>query len=397
MKNFLKVSGKNISHNGKQVTLRGLNLGGWLMMEGYILHARNIAEQSFKKDFSRELGSAALIEFEKSFRDNFIREDDFKQIVSWGFNCIRLPFNHRLIEKTPAVYDEKGLAYLDRALAWAKKYGLWVILDLHGAAGAQNYDWHSDSLGRAELWEKQSNRERTYALWEFLADRYKDNPAVAGYDLLNEAVLDDTKLLNTFYKNVIERIRRKDPNHIIFIEGNRWAMDLECLDDFGDDNVVLSAHFYHPLEFTFNFIPHLSYPLVGPKGTFGKKAIRELVQKYAALAQKRDLPIFVGEFGVNARMGLFGEEHWVADTLDCLRQFGFHWTYWTYKAVKNAAFPDGIYSYYPNDPWVNRQGPKLGWENYAAFWPQRRNDIIRSWRTENFKVNGHILKALQSA
>ncbi len=391
MKNFLKTKGFSIvDGQGRPVVLRGVNLGGWLMMEGYIMHASNVAEQVFKKKFARVLGTEVLTSFERDFRDHFIRENDIKTIADFGFNCVRVPFNGRAIEKRPYQYDGEGLKYLDNVVRFAEKYKVWLILDLHAACGAQNHDWHSDSLGRTLLWQKKELRERTFKLWEFLADRYKDKPALAGYDLLNEAVLEDAKLLNAFYKQLIKTIRGVDQNHILFVEGNRWAQDLGCLEDFCDDHLVLSIHVYQPLEFTFNFIPHLQYP----RET--KKDLHKLLSGYAALAQRRQRPIYVGEFGVNAREGLYGEDFWVKDAVNCFQEFGFSWTYWTYKAVKNSVFPDGIFSYTQNPPWVNRGGPSLGWDTYSSLWPQHRKEMIESWRTENFSLNTAILDALRS-
>ena len=157
--NFLKVyKTKIVDRALSPVNLRGLNLGGWLMMEAYFMHAPNRAEQIFKKKFAEELGPSALKEFEKHFRASFIQEKDFARIAKWGFNSLRVPFNFRLIESAPYKYSQAGLAYLDQVVKWAKKYKIWIILDLHAAPGAQNHDWHSDSLGPAELWTKESNR-----------------------------------------------------------------------------------------------------------------------------------------------------------------------------------------------------------------------------------------------
>ena len=136
---FLKVEKNRIITSAHQpIILKGVNLGGWLMMEGYILHAPNRAEQLFKKNFAKALGPAALASFEKDFRDHFIQERDFRRIAQLGFNCVRLPFNSRLIDLRNTRCC--GGQYLDRAIAWAKKYKIWVILDLHAACGSQNCD-----------------------------------------------------------------------------------------------------------------------------------------------------------------------------------------------------------------------------------------------------------------
>lgn len=390
---FLKTQGTRTFSGTRPVILTGVNLGGWLMMEGYILYSRNVAEQTFKKEFLSAHGDRGLREFEKTFRENFITEKDFRRIADAGLNCIRLPFNCRLIEKAPYQYDRQGLEWLKRAVRWAKKNKLWVILDLHAAPGAQNHDWHSDSLGTAELWRKRSYQERTVELWSYLAAEFRNEETVAGYDILNEAVLGDTKLLNDFYRRLIRTIRRADPHHIVFVEGNHWAMDLDCLDDFDDGNLALSAHFYRPMEFTFNLVPGLKYPMK----KFSRAEMMKIFRQYHRLAARHQRPVLIGEFGVNARDGYYHEHLWLKDVLACFRDFQFHWTYWTYKAVKGAIFPDGLYSYRENPAWVSRQGPKYGWDNYAALWKDHKRDIVKSWRTENFQENTHVTAELRRA
>ncbi len=399
MKNqFLRTQKtKILDFQNKPIVLKGVNLGGWLMMEGYILHSLNIPEQEFKKNFSRKLGKTALINFEKSFRSSFIQEKDIQNIARLGMNCIRVPFHYRLIESSPFRYSKQGVRYLDQIIELASKYKIFVILDLHAAPGCQNHDWHSDSFGKADLWKSKNFQERTFSLWEFLADRYKDCSFVAGYDVLNESVLGSDKMLNRFYKILIKRIREIDKNHILFIEGNKWATDIDCLDQFQDDNLALSIHYYQPIDFVFNFVPFLSYPSKCKNGVCNKSVIKKSIEYYAKIARKRSIPVFVGEFGVNYRENRYGEVNWLKDVLECFEQFDFHWTYWTYKAIKNASFPDGVFSYYNNVPWVNRQGVKTGWETYQDLWPKEKAKIIESWDTKNFRPNTKILSTFKNA
>ncbi len=377
-----------VDGRGKPVLLKGVNFGGWLMMEAYFVFAPSLPQQLFEKEFTGQCGTKALNELMTKFRDNFITEDDFKQVASWGMNCIRLPFHYRLAA------DTKAVSYLDRAITWARKHKVYLIMDLHAAPGAQNPDWHSDSLdGKTELWTKKSNRQKTYALWEKLADRYKDETIIAGYDVLNESVLDDAGLLNEFYRESIKAIRRSDKNHILFIEGKHWAQQIDVLDDFPDDNWVYSIHFYEPMEFAFNLIQFIHYPW----STCNKDALRRRMEGYYRFAQKKQRPVHVGEFGVNYRHGFCNEHLYLRDELKAFNDFGFHWTYWTYKAVKNHMFPDGIYGYYPNSPWVHRQGPKTGWDTWGQLWAKHKHEMAASWRTRNFSLNTHVIEQLKKA
>jgi aryl-phospho-beta-D-glucosidase BglC (GH1 family) len=377
-----------VGAGGKPVTLKGVNFGGWLMMEAYFVFSPNLPQQVFEKEFAKACGPKALSELIGAFRDNFITEEDFKQVASWGMNCVRLPFHYKVGAGDGAV------SYLDRAIGWARKHKVYLILDLHAAYGAQNTDWHSDSLdGKAELWTKKANRQKTYALWEELADRYKDETIVAGYDILNESVLKDNGLLNEFYRESIKAIRRSDKNHILFIEGQWWAQQIDVLDDFADDNWVYSIHFYEPMEFAFNLIPFLRYPWE----SCNKEVLARRMEGYSRFAREKQRPVHVGEFGVNYRQGAFNEHVYLQDELKCFNDLGFHWNYWTYKAVKNYMFPDGVYSYYPNSPWVHRQGPKTGWHCWGPLWAEHKKEMAASWRTDAFGLNTHVIDQLKNA
>lgn len=394
--NFLRVRDQSIVNElGQSVFLRGINVGGWLMKEGYILHAPNFAEQKMKKHFIKTLGLDAWQEFDQRFKENFILKEDFAQIKSLVLNCVRVPFHYKLIETSPYNYDSDGVKYLDRVLDWAEEFGLYVILDLHAAPGCQNHDWHSDSLGKADFWTKRSYQKRACQLWAFLAKRYAQRPCLAGYDLLNESVLDDDQKLNAYYHEAIAAIRRWDANHILFIEGNRWATDIHCLDVFDDSNYVLSIHTYEPLDMTFNFVPLMTYPFAEGSGRYDSKNLLFHMKGYFEVAQRHNVPLYVGEFGVNYRNGQAGELEWLEDNLRIFQDNGVHWTYWTYKAVKNFMFPDGLFSYFPNSPWVQRHGPLSGWDTYAQHWSSRKDEMVRSWETSSYECHTPLAEVLK--
>lgn len=384
---------------GRPVRLKGVNLGGWLMMEGYMLFGRNIPEKAFKEQFEKALGREALEDFTRSFRDTFIREEDIRTIKSWGANCIRIPFNYRLIEfeDQPFSLNEEGLRYLNRAVDWCEKYGIYCILDMHAAPGAQNPGWHSDCYGHQELFSNEFNKDRYLRLWRFLAEQYKDSSAVAGYDVLNEPVLPFTNeaALKDLYVKATKEIRDADTKHIIFLEGNFWAQRLASLGRPEDPNTAYSIHTYAPYDFTHNFKIGLYYPGRAYSIIWNKKRFEMLAKPYRMFMEHNDVPLYMGEFGVNARDGHFGEVKWVEDMLSVFKDNGISWTYWTYKTVANYAFPDGVYRYLDNPPWVNRQGPIYGWETYASLWPREKGRMIFSWRTENFTLNKKLYAVLE--
>jgi len=397
---FLKVSGKDIvDETGKKIRLRGVNLGGWLMMEGYILGGRNIPESEFKRSLARRIGKDKSRDFFKEYRDFFINEKDIEIMKDVGFNCVRVPFNYRLVEQDshPYVYSKERLGYLDRLVDWCEKYRIYCILDLHAAPGSQNRDWHSDSSGTALLWEKKNFQDRCISLWKKLAWRYRLRSCVAGYDVLNEPVTEDVTKLNKMYKDIVGNIRSVDKRHIIFIEGNNWAQNLDVLDTSYDDNIVYSIHFYHPIDFTFNFRPGLTYPGRIDGENWNKKKLKGLLQTYVEFVEKHKVPLLVGEFGVNSRCPECSSElKWIEDVLELFDVFNFHWTYWTYKAVAGNIFPDGLFRLLENFHWVSRQGPVRGWENFYTLVKREKREILESLKTENFVKQKDLLSLLRN-
>ena len=397
---FLKVSGtKIVDEAGKPVTLRGFALGGWLMMEGYMMGGQNIAERTFKAEFEKALGEEALKDFTRSFRNTFITEDDIKTIKGWGANCVRIPFNYRLIEyeNRPFSLNEEGLACLDRAVKWCEKNSIYCILDMHAAPGAQNPDWHSDCAGKPELFTNEFNKDRYMRLWYFLASHYKDTSAVAGYDILNEPVVPllDEWVVKDLYAKATKEIRDAGDKHVIFLEGNLWAQRIDFLGKPSDNNTAYSIHAYPPTDFTFNLERELRYPGKAHGWTWDKSKFELLAKPYRMFADIVKVPLYVGEFGVNARDGLYGEIEWVKDVLDVFEKNGLHWTYWTYKTIANSVYPDGIYRYVKNPPWVNRQGPVSGLGTFSSLWMKNKSRIVSSWNTENFVLNEKLLAALK--
>ena len=387
---MLKVRGKDIiNQKGKRLHLRGVNLGGWLMMEGYILHGRNFAGHIFKKEFVRANSQKELSRFSRDYRRNFITYHDIKQIKRMGANSIRIPFNYRLIQQ------DKEWDYLDNIIKCCRREGIYCILDLHAAPGAQNPDWHSDSDGRALFWKEKRLQKQYFAIWRRIARRYKGEATIAGYDVLNEPVPQNPKILPKFYARVIKEIRKVDKNHIIFLEAHSYGQKLKVLGKPEEKNIVYSIHVYQPINFTFNFQPYLRYPGVIDGQYWDKKRVYDYIAQYHKLAKKWQVPIFVGEFGINYRSPrYYGELRYLRDVLDCFRKFGFHWTYWSYKAVANGLYPNGIWQYLPNSPWIKREGPILGWENFYHLWKKQKRQIASSWKTEKFTENKYLSRLL---
>ena len=142
---------------------------------------------------------------------------------------MRIPFNYRhFIDDQGDFFkiNPKGFERLDRVVDICAKYGIYTILDLHAVPGGQNQDWHADSgIHKSIFWDFKIFQDCMINLWVEIAKHYKDNTWVAGYNPLNEPASPDHSKLVEFYKRVDKEVRKVDPNHIWFLDGNTYSMD----------------------------------------------------------------------------------------------------------------------------------------------------------------------------
>ncbi|MFO7171805.1 MAG: glycoside hydrolase family 5 protein [Bacillota bacterium] len=335
---FLRTQGKYIvNESGQKVFLRGVCFGGWLNMENFISGYPG-AESTLRQAIRAELGEERYQAFFQSFLDTFITEDDFRFLKELGATVVRVPFNYRHFEddQRPGEYKDEGFVYLDRVVGWAKKYGIYVILDLHAAPGWQNQGWHSDNpYGVALLWEHRQFQERGRDLWVHIARHYRDEPAVAGYNLLNEPNAPSMADLNRLYREWVQAIRAVDDRHILFLEGNDYSRVFDGLDEPWDDNLVYSSHNY-------TLPTHRARTYPGQvAGVYADRAYMERVfLETNRWILERQLPSWVGEFGalfdgpVHEPTGAdLARLRALRDQLAIFNEYEQHWTIWTYKDV----------------------------------------------------------------
>lgn len=187
-------------------------------------------------------------------------EIDYERAAAMGFNSIRFYINYGIFEDddAPYSYKQSGFDWMDQNIAWAKRYGITLIVNMHYPQGG----FQSNGAGDA-LWTIPSNKKRFTALWKEIARRYADEPAILGWDLLNEPVV--TKSLNQWRDLAGEttwQIRQVDQKHLIIVErvnankgraGNFWEPNQNGEMNFfllNDRNIMYEFHTYVPMPFT---------------------------------------------------------------------------------------------------------------------------------------------------
>ncbi|CAG8563170.1 7858_t:CDS:2 [Ambispora gerdemannii] len=147
---------------GKQ-PIRGVNIGGWLVMEPFITPSyfggNIIDEWSLCSSLGPEKANATL----NKHYSTFITEEDFAEIAKLGLNHVRIPLGFWAVEvASDEPYVPKlSWNYLLKGIGWARKYGLRVLVELHAAPGSQNGWNHSGPNGKA-------NADRTLRILQTL-------------------------------------------------------------------------------------------------------------------------------------------------------------------------------------------------------------------------------------
>ena len=312
---WLSVSdGRLVDETGRTVLLDGINLGNWFVQEGYMWFFRGVDRSRRIRPFVAQLaGEEYARTFWKRFFDTFITEEDISRIAAEGFNCVRLPLDASLLlsERTDAIeFFEDGFRRIDECVRWCREHGLYIVLDLHCAPGGQTGQEIDNSVNdRPELLLDPWRWKQGLALWEELARRYRDEPTIALYDLLNEPVsgrqpdyeaLRDK--LSAFYRDCVAAIRRIDARHVLSIEGSRWASDPTIFSERFDDRMVIHAH------------------------TYGEFPDERFARTWNEPRARLGVPLLLGETGEN-------EPAWCASVLGQAHAEGISTCFWTWKKM----------------------------------------------------------------
>lgn len=323
-----------VDADGNAVALRGTNFGGWLVQEGWMCPTEQTDTLSTDMTLYSRFGKERAEELISAYQDSWITEEDFKTVKELGLNVVRVPFTymnvyHHLSDEGELLHPdeftlrEDPFERLDFALEMCKKYGLYLILDMHGAVGSQNGSDHSGDTSRTNLYAGtelgEAYREKTAELWALVAEHFAGESNVAGYDLLNEPTRASGATQWDYYDVLYKAVREADPDHMIFIEATWEPNNLPSPEDYGWENVVYEYHHYN---WDYNDQSNKSFY------TFKK-----------LLGNTHKVPSLIGEFNAwgDSRRSTGKRDQTDpeanAGVLEFYNGEGWHWTTWTYKVV----------------------------------------------------------------
>lgn len=342
MNRFLKVVGSKVVNGlGKEILLRGVNLGGWLIQESWMcpvsgedrkwanLDTLNVLEKRFTKDEVQEVFDI--------YQDHWITETDIENIFEMGCNVLRVPFWYRNFMKDEEgtwihenLDENPGFKRLDWIIQMAEKYGMYVILDLHGCPGGQSMDHSCGTLAQNRLYTSAVCQETMKKLWVAIAYRYKYTSTVAAYDIMNEPQnntgyegeysynpwkQESWDMTNQIYDSMIKAIRATGDNHIITVEGIWRVSNLPDPRKMGWTNMMYQTHLYDD-----------------------NQGFKHWVEDMAAKMSKYGVAGYIGEF-----QNLNG--------IQMCEENNISWTTWTYKGTNNDI--GTFFCYFGNIPRVD--------------------------------------------
>ncbi|MBO5507539.1 MAG: glycoside hydrolase family 5 protein [Bacteroides sp.] len=317
---FVRVSGQDlIQPDGSKLFIKGTNLGNWLNPEGYMFGFNKTNSERFINEmFCEAVGPDFVTEFWKLFKDNYITRKDVEFIASTGANTIRLPFHYKLFtdeDYMGLTVNQDGFARVDSVVNWCRDNHLYLILDMHDAPGGQTGDNIDDSYGYPWLFESEASQQLFCDIWRKIADYYKNEPVILGYELINEPIapyFENMEELNgkleAVHKLAVKAIREVDNNHIVLIGGSQWNGNFKPFKDSKyDDKLMYTCHRY------------------GGEPT--KAAIQEIIN----FRDSVNLPMYMGEIGHNT-------DEWQTAFCKTMEENNIGYTFWPYKKLNGSSF-----------------------------------------------------------
>jgi endoglucanase len=309
---FVHTQGENIvDGTGHPILLRGINLGNWFEVEGYMFHFDDGPQSPHEiENLTRELiGPEQADAFWIRWRQAYITQADIDRIAGLGFNSVRVPLHYKFFIED----GSEGFRLIDQLVAWAARDHIYVILDLHCAPGGQTGSNIDDSDGYPWLYGDQAAQASTIEVWRRIAAHYANNPTVLGYDLLNEPIPNwprDEQFnpdLEPVYKKIAAAIRAVDPNHTLILGGAQWDSNFSVFGPPFDKNVVYQLHKY-----------------------WMKTTDVSTIQPYLDFRARYHVPIWCGESGEN-------NDAWIAGFRQTLEANNVGWAFWTYKRMDTTS------------------------------------------------------------
>ncbi len=356
---YLHTRGQDIvDRAGRVVRLRGVNIGGWLVTEGWMCGQSDDGGRGALEQLEKRFGPEKAARLMNAWYDHWFTTNDLDLLQSWGFNLIRVPFGYRNLQDAAGRWkrDARGnidFSRMDWVVREAAQRGIYVIFDLH--VWPRQLEKDNYGLPSRGSEEGKAVRAKMALLWGEVAKHFKGNAAVAAFDVINEP---EGSPGNAPQHAFSAAIRAQDPERMIIVETT------------GYENT--------PKEFPKNTVYSDHY-------AFKDQASLEKYRSSLEAHPEVRMPLFLGE--MKAGQDTAESARWMAETMN---KEGWSWAIWTYKAVNYGGWAG--FNYYDE---LHYDLTKDSYASILDKWTQGlsqwqdptkpRNYYFTQWWVEGFK------------
>jgi endoglucanase len=258
-----------------------------------------------------------------------LQEEYFQLIKLGGFDAVRIPirWSAHAASTEPYTIDPSFFDRVDWAVDQALSRDLVTIINIH----------HYEEI----MQNPAEHEERLLALWEQIADHYKEYPDGLLFEVLNEP----TDRLNAcawnqLLINAISTIRQTNPDRNVVVGPANWN-NINALDQLElpteDRHIIVTVHYYDPFHFTHQGAEWVSDsdPWLGTtwQGTASEeRAVISDLDLVAAWAEANNRPIYLGEFGAYSKADMDSRALWTAFVARQAEEREMSWAYWEFCA-----------------------------------------------------------------
>jgi endoglucanase len=264
----------------------------------------------------------------KDFGQARFKERHFTLLRQAGFQTVRINLHAFSHMDTAAGHrlSAEWFRTLDWAVDRALSNGLRVILDLH----------HFIEMAR----DPAGLKPRFLDFWRQVAPHYRDAPEDVVFEILNEPNGGLTpEMWNGYLAEALAVIRETNPRRTVIVGPGFWngiAHLGELSLPENDRNLVVTVHYYLPMEFTHQGAPWSAgtKDLSGiPWGTDEeKRRVEEDFGKAQAWAAAHRRPVLLGEFGAYDKGEMDSRARYTAHVARTAESLGWAWTYWQFDS-----------------------------------------------------------------
>lgn len=283
-----------------------------------------------------------------------------------GVRLIRFPFRAaRVLEDLDGEaldYDQTNsdIKAMKAVVDEAERLGMWVFLDAH------DYAERTINGTQQKLGDEVYTAEKFARMWKMIAEAFKDNKNIWGYDLQNEPKVSAANLV-PIYQAAINAIRTVDTKAQIIVEGANWASAYEWI--YGNRSDKLYPEYPSTVDWSYKASSNWDLAnLVDPQnkivfeahGYFDKDNSGTYQKGYQEVDFRKRFAPFLEWCKVNNKKALIGEfgvpyvgaktasdERWMTvidEAFDFFRSYQVNATYWCggamYEANELSVQPD---------------------------------------------------------